>query len=1489
METPQGLVPFSLRTRYNPRIATMYQVYDIVTECETEVSRSDYKLQGFDGDFYAMLEHLIAKNNLWPKFTKKLVEYDAFASRLVEDLYLLFLDVKSMRSFGDLVRSLCHFAKSQTQRTLLANMQYILQYVCSFELQSWDVSVLQSMFSNWESVKESPLVTKIYKVMCLGIASSYLAASGVGPKIAELSTDFEAAVKGFASNIDFCSAVVDMVTFLVERISLCWERKSLRPLLHSSRGYAKWVDDSYKLIEDSQKMHNPELHGLNFHTFLSDLDNCIEEGEDIAQLNVADKRDSLRSMLCKLRLVRSEFLTKRAAGEERRAPFCLLVHGGSGVAKTAFGRIMLNHFAKMYGLKEGSEGIHTRSFADPYWSNLRSSHWGLILDDIAFINPNKGNTDQSLMELLQIGGNTAFCPPQAELADKGKVPFKGEIVIGTTNTPHLNADFWFSNPAAVRRRFPYSVKLSIKKAYAHDGEPSLNPAKVPTPGPGDYHDMWNIEFYETRVVQSTIEDKQTTQDFLIGNYTSIYDYLLEFSHRVRVFRTQQNEAANVDKMVAKIKLCAACDLPERHCACHGPTLQSGEYEWKPVLVGGAILGATCLYVKRKSIAKQIRRMVGRKVRSGVTDVILATKDVMLADMRDMLQDRILRLVPDKRVHMLLAVGSAFIASYALIRIMGGNPLAVQSGEVTLNVLDTLGERPVSPGDETENFYHQKDDYRAKMLVSEQTTSWKALEWTAVCAKFANSVVHLRTTRVNEEGKTILTDGRAVCLGGRLYVTANHVLPDCKFALEVTREAHASGLTTNVARLMAPGQILRVPHRELAFFQLLDAFDCRDISVFMAAPGFQTVCPGALIDRGPDGMVATPQIPRVARAGMTKVQGVDYAIEMWSYNLPVETFNGLCGAPVVVRSPSGPVVVGLHIAGVGKQGLCVEINSDDVAEAKKYFFPVFSPSPPMLNSVGREVGVTPLHPKSVFRYINKGVGRVFGQLTVPRAQPKTKVEPTIFRTAAVDAGYSVNTGAPMMRGKKLWRQAVLPIVEQSCRFDENVLRICADQFCADVWDGLDDSNKLELGKMLDITTAINGMPGMKYVDSINRSTSAGFPWYKTKKAVTVTLEPNDTWQDPIDVNEEVKERIGEMYARYMRYELVAPIFIAHPKDEPLPWKKVESEATRIMNGGPLDWSILVRMVYLPIVRVIQNNKFLFMSMPGAVAQSIEWDDMFKFLTVFGRDRIIAGDYSKFDKRMSSVLILYAFYILICLMKKANASETQIKMAWGIAYDIACSFCDFAGDLVQFLGSNPSGHPLTVIINCLVNILYMMYCYYYLNPDREVATFREKVRLLTYGDDNIAGSSVDWFNHTSIAEMLALHGVVYTMADKDSESVPFLDISETTFLKRGWRYEAELDAVVCPIVAATLDKMMTTWVPSSTISPEAQGEEIIRNVCCEYFWYGREEFERRKVMLRAIFQASIPAEYETPRTFPTWEDLVIRWKRGSGLYTESEDDE
>ena len=297
--------------------------------------------------------------------------------------------------------------------------------------------------------------------------------------------------------------------------------------------------------------------------------------------------------------------------------------------------------------------------------------------------------------------------------------------------------------------------------------------------------------------------------------------------------------------------------------------------------------------------------------------------------------------------------------------------------------------------------------------------------------------------------------------------------------------------------------------------------------------------------------------------------------------------------------------------------------------------------------------------------------------------------------------------------------------------------------------------------------------------------------------------------------------------------------------------------------------------------MQKNKFVFECAPGTNATSTQWGEIRSYLVQHGVDRLVAGDYRQFDKRMCSDLILAAFDILRWMCERAGYRPEDLLAIDCIAADTAYPLVDFHGDLVMFFGSNPSGHPLTVIINGLANSLYVRYTYRVLNPAREVASFRSNVALMTYGDDNVFGVSerAPWFHHTSVQKALADISVGYTMADKEAESVPYIHIDEVTFLKRSWRWDSELRAWAAPLDEESIGKMLTRVVKSDTLCPEAQAVAVMESAHSEYFFYGRKVFEEKSKMFQRIVEKCGLENYVTDHSFPSWNELFDRFWRSS----------
>jgi hypothetical protein len=95
-----------------------------------------------------------------------------------------------------------------------------------------------------------------------------------------------------------------------------------------------------------------------------------------------------------------------------------------------------------------------------------------------------------------------------------------------------------------------------------------------------------------------------------------------------------------------------------------------------------------------------------------------------------------------------------------------------------------------------------------------------------------------------------------------------------------------------------------------------------------------------------------------------------------------------------------------------------------------------------------------------------------------------------------------------------------------------------------------------------------------------------------------------------------------------------------------------------------------------------------------------------------------------------------------------------------------------------------------------------------------------------------------------------GIVYTMPDKESESVPYVSIYSSSFLKRSWVWNDEVGAYLAPLDHDSIERQLTVWVASTSISESEQALEVITGAGREYFFYGREVFEEKQILLKEV---------------------------------------
>lgn len=1460
-----------------------------------------------------------------------------YLHKLVEDIMYLVRGLTTSRSRDDCFIAISTFAKFRTTKALFSCenfekltdiLQDVFEEIMGLMPQSGEpFAPLRSILENFEAVRSLPIFAKLHKFLMYIVCTSILEKVGIkfSKAIFEQLHITASVKKQYTMGLSFLHCVLDTVLYVCETGYQCFKLGSIQPLFHSGGAYSDWIDEAYDLKRLSNFTSNLEAHGIKKCDYLYRLKVAIEKGQSILnQVKVQSPIDSkmVRSLLAEITYIRDSELTRKIASATRPAPFAVLLYGGSGIGKSLFCELILHYYQQIFGLPAGDEFIFTRNAADPFWNNFGTHCWGLVLDDVAFLDPKvvQGG-DPTMLEMLQIINNVPYTPPQADLCDKGKTPLVCKVVVATTNTQHLNTVGQFSCPLAVQRRMPYVIDLQPKINYARDGV-FLNPEATPLPIAGELPNIWDIVV--KRVLPANDDRNHQMAKFeVVETFHEIKEFLTWFGGVAKQHEVNQKKAGLTASVFKDIKFCERCYLTESDCVCL--TVQSDEEQvwYRPEVMKQYLSPRVelssfdyyyqlfCIYLKCCVDTQWLRvMMIFFMVLSSVAEwwscfsaLVVMTSVCYFVDsrityidcfrwglnhpiVRETVREKACFLgekIKSKLSHPILpkiVVACGVVATggmlFQLYRRLTKPSLKEQS-------VDDFGAHTLEKTGDSFNPWYNDNFELSRFDLSPKSLSYRALSMEQLDTIVSRNAVCFVLRSVTN-GITKKTTNRAYCVGDHVYLTNAHAIPSGTFTLDVFSQS-ANGVSANLLGIkVTPGMVYIEKSRDIGFIYLRCRPPMRNMRNLFCTEPLKGKYKGYYISRNTDGAIERKTVANIEYRESLRNDTLNSETPSWMGYVKVPTQIGDCGSILLASSPIGPIILGIHYLGGADVVAATKVDVGMIQRAYDAFNAcVIEPSNPTISSETSSNVLGPLHKKSVFRYLDDGLASVYGTFEGFRPARKTEVKDTVLRPQMEQNGYKTEYGPPDFKGYGPWRAAALQMINPAVRADSDILAICVNSYIKDILDNL-PKGELERIKIIDLHLATNGAPGVKYVDGIKRSTSAGFPWNKSKKFFLNFIEGTDE----VEFNGEIKSRVCVILEKYSRGELYAPIFTGSLKDEPTKQK------VRLFCGAPIDWSLVVRMYMLTLVQVVQRNPLVFEAAPGTVVQSMTWHKFWCFLTCFSASKMICGDYGAFDKRMGAWIILAAFDVYIAICKAAGWPEVDLRALRCIGEDVAFAWVNFDGDLVQFMNVNPSGWPLTVIINCTSNSLYMRYCYYVLNPEHEVRSFVSNVHLLTYGDDNIMGVSprAEWFNHTAISVTLADIDVKYTMADKKAESVPYVSISESSFLKRTWRFDEDMGCYLAPLAEESIIKSLMVCVASKSISAEHQAMEIISAAHREYFNYGKVKFLEMEKFLRDLVVGAELGQYVVKSSFPSWEHLRDEFFKASEqveLEVQSEDEE
>jgi hypothetical protein len=348
------------------------------------------------------------------------------------------------------------------------------------------------------------------------------------------------------------------------------------------------------------------------------------------------------------------------------------------------------------------------------------------------------------------------------------------------------------------------------------------------------------------------------------------------------------------------------------------------------------------------------------------------------------------------------------------------------------------------------------------------------------------------------------------------------------------------------------------------------------------------------------------------------------------------------------------------------------------------------------------------------------------------------------------------------------------------------------------------------RLFSIDEAVNGVPGEEFLSSLNFDSSPGYPYVLSRpkgmsgKAYLFDGEPGKRVINDASLRDEIERR--EMAGR--RGQRLPSLWITSLKDEKRPLAKVRSGKTRAFTIGNVAFTIIVRRYMMDFCAFFYKIRLQCGSAVGINPEGMEWEVLYKRL-ISCSDTGFAGDFSCYDGTLQAEAI-WGLADLINQFYDDGLEEQmmrQVLMSEMIHTEMTC-----VNTLLFKHQGNPSGCPLTVILNTYVNMVYMVYAWLETAPleYNSPAFFYQNVKLAIYGDDNIVAVKPycqSFYNMSTISDVLAKCGLEYTAPDKSTKNAGVKRICEWTFLKRGFHVEG--NRVVALMEQQTITEMLN-WI-------------------------------------------------------------------------------
>jgi hypothetical protein len=398
------------------------------------------------------------------------------------------------------------------------------------------------------------------------------------------------------------------------------------------------------------------------------------------------------------------------------------------------------------------------------------------------------------------------------------------------------------------------------------------------------------------------------------------------------------------------------------------------------------------------------------------------------------------------------------------------------------------------------------------------------------------------------------------------------------------------------------------------------------------------------------------------------------------------------------------------------------------------------------------------------------------------------------------------------------------------------------------------------------------------ESMNLASSAGLPWIadfpgKNLKSDYIMHKVSSDGTHTVELDPLFKRTITSQYKKRLAGEPIRDPFWAHLKDERRKPEKLESfGGTRVFHVAPLEYMIASRRALLPFMDAYQSDPVGLHHAIGLSPDSTQWTALIESLRRKS-NKIIQLDFSKFSDSMPWDFVWAVHDVVKNYYSHYNLLTEELEnLLFTIFFEMTHSLICVGGDIFEILNGVLQGHPLTAILNTIVNLLEQVYVWI-LITGLTGALFFIMCGSTIMGDDYVVSvpkSMLKKYNGKTIVDAFAKMLITVTDETKSKDHVtPFQPIQRLTFLSRSYMLHPYRELYLAPAdPAAIFDTPLWIRRPDGPFLDATR--ENVEAALMNCFGHGPCIYEMYRGLL----------EFLTRMTFRTWFELDYIFYKDEG---------